>query len=111
MQEEKNKMDSRGGGGYKMNFVAKRFQTTAGSKITYNVPVNGQKFLIKNLTDGDVYVSLKETENKEECLLIPADTAQIVQVYDGPLIFETNVVTVIPEATSEKGVEVQCLKW
>ena len=48
-----------------MNFVAKRFQTTAGSKITYNVPVNGQKFLIKNLTDGDVYVSLKETENKE----------------------------------------------
>ena len=94
-----------------MNFVAKRFQTTAGSKITYNVPVNGQKFLIKNLTDGDVYVSLKETENKEECLLIPADTAQIVQVYEGPLIFETNVVTVIPEATSEKGVEVQCLKW
>ena len=94
-----------------MDFIAKRFSTAEGNPITYKVPVSGTKFLVKNLTDGDIYVSLKETTNKEDCLLVPANTAQIIQVYDGPLIFETNVLTIIPEATSEKGVEVQCLKW
>ena len=45
-------------------------------------------------------------------MLIPANTAQCVILRD-KMYFDKdgNLVQIIPTATSEKGVEVQCLKW
>lgn len=94
-----------------MDLIFKRSPTSANTALVLEFPVVGTRFLVKNLTDNDIYVALKETDNKGDCLLIPADTAQVVQVLEGPYVFGTNVVTIIPEETSEKGVEVQCLKW
>ena len=65
----------------------------------------------KNFTDGDVYVALKEGATKEESALIPAQTAQSVVRNKGGYYAGSNLVQIIPTATSEKGVEVQCLKW
>lgn len=72
----------------------------------------GRAYLVKNFTDGDVYVGLKDGATKEESMLIPANTAQCVILRD-KLYFDKDgkIVQIIPTVTSEKGVEVQCLKW
>lgn len=94
-----------------MDFIFKRSATVEGTPIHFNMPVKGIRFLVKNLTEGDIYVALKKTENKEECLLLPANTAQVVLANEHLYVFGTDVVTVIPDSTSEKGVEIQCLMW
>ena len=88
-----------------------RQPTTAGTPMKYEFDVSGIKWLIKNFTDGDIYVAMGETTDKTDCLLIPAETSQVVTPYDGVYIHGSNIITIIPDATSEKGVEVQCLKW
>ena len=103
-----------------MDIIFKRSPTTANTALVLEFPVKGTKFLVKNLTDGNVYVALKKLNDieadssesvKGECVLIPENTAQLVVCRELPYVEGTNIVTVIPEATSEKGVEVQCLKW
>lgn len=71
----------------------------------------GKEYLVKNFTDGDVYVALKEGATKEESALIPAQTAQTIVRNKSDYYAGSNIVQIIPTATSEKGVEVQCLKW
>lgn len=64
-------------------------------------------YLIKNFTDGDIYAGFV-SGNKEKMSLIPAETAQ---VFSGGAMIEGNILYVIPDETSDKGVEVQCLRW
>ena len=89
-----------------------RASTTAGTEIQFdliemnlNHMVSGS-YLIKNFTDGDIYVGFV-SGNKEKMSLIPSETAQ---VFSGSMI-EGNILYVIPAETSNKGVEVQCLRW
>lgn len=70
-------------------------------------PVKGTRYLVKNMTQGDVCVAMKDTEDKDMCVLIPENTAQVIEQKLEP----SEIVTIIPEETSEKGVEVQCLRW
>lgn len=85
-------------------------QPTASATLIFEFEVAASEFLIKNLTDGEIYASLERDATKEQSVLIPAQTAQVLQygTYGGG---KSDLVQIIPTATSEKGVEVQCLKW
>ena len=88
-----------------------RQPTVAGETMKLEFDVSGIKYLVKNFTAGDIYVAMGETSDKEDCILIPAETSQVVTPYDGVYIHGSNIITIIPEETSERGVEVQCLRW
>lgn len=85
-------------------------QPTAEETLIFEFEVSSSEFLVKNFTDGDIYASLERDATKEQSVLIPAQTAQRLQYgsYGGG---KSNLVQIIPTATNEKGVEVQCLKW
>lgn len=85
-------------------------QPTSEATLIFEFDTASSEFLVKNFTDGDVYASLEKDATKEQSVLIPAQTAQVLQygTYGGG---KSNIVQIIPTATSEKGVEVQCLKW
>lgn len=88
-----------------------RQPTMAETPMKIEFDMTGIKYLVKNFTDDDIYVAIGDAASKEDCLLIPAETSQVLVSYDGTYISGSNIVTIIPTATSEKGVEVQCLKW
>ena len=87
-----------------------RAATTSEQALVLEFAHEGKEYLVKNFTDGDVYVALKEGVTKEESALIPAQTAQTV-IRNKNYYAGSNIVQIIPTATSDKGVEVQCLKW
>lgn len=89
------------------NMIFTRKPTTAGTKIKMEFPVEGKRFLVKNLTEGDIYAAMKDTEDKDLCVLIPENTAQVIE----SKLAQSKVITIIPEETSQRGVEVQCLRW
>lgn len=88
-----------------------RAATTSEQALVLEFAHEGKEFLVKNFTDGDVYVALKEGATKEESALIPPQTAQTIVRNKSDYYAGSNIVQIIPTATSEKGVEVQCLKW
>lgn len=85
-------------------------QPTAEETLIFEFETASSEFMVKNFTDGDIYASLENGATKEQSVLIPAQTAQVLQygTYGGG---KSNIVQIIPTATSEKGVEAQCLKW
>ena len=67
---------------------------------------------MKNFTDGDIYAALKEGATKEESILIPAGCAQIVLENEFDMFStRTNKIQIIAESASDKGVEVQCIRY
>lgn len=90
-----------------------RKPVAANTPTTFNFDVSGIRFLVKNFTDGDIFVALKSGAMKEESVLIPANCAQILEarlVISGS-VDTTKIVQVIADTSSQKGVEVQCLIW
>ena len=85
-------------------------QPTAEETLIFEFETASSEFMVKNFTDGDIYASLENGATKEESALIPAQTAQTV-IRNKNYYAGSNLVQIIPTATSEKGVEVQCLKW
>lgn len=94
-----------------MALIFQRIATTADTPITLEFEKYGIRYLVKNMSGGDIYVALGEETDASKCILIPDDTAQLVMEYDRDYTIHTNTVTIIPTATSETGVEVQCLRW
>lgn len=89
-----------------------RNPTTADGTVTYNFDVAGYRFLIKNFTDGDIYAALKTGATKAESALIPSGCAQILVANDFDKYAErTDTVQVIADTASDKGVEVQCIRY
>lgn len=93
-----------------MNII--RNPTTAQGTIIFEFDTTGYEFLVKNFTDGDVYASPREGATKENSVLIPAGCAQVLLIN----IHTSNdsgssVVQIIADAASEKGVEVQCIRY
>lgn len=93
----------------KLNLL--RSPTQADTKLAFDFAVAGSEFLVKNFTDGDILVSFDE--NEENPILIPAECSQVCITGQNGTWNPNPVQTVyvLPDATSEKGVEVQCLKW
>lgn len=83
-----------------------RKPTEANLKLDFQFDNPGLEFLVKNFTDGDIYVGVEAI--KERMILILAETAQVVVCMTTQ---GCDTLYVIPTAVSEKGVEVQCLRW
>lgn len=96
-----------------MKCIFKRQATTANTPINLEFDVVGIEYLVKNFTQGDIYVALEKTTNKDDCLLIPSECAQVIAARLDTNYLQTlkGIMTIIPDETDKRGVEVQCLKW
>ena len=85
-------------------------QPTAEETLIFEFETASSNFWLRILRMVIFTQSLERDATKEQSVLIPAQTAQVLQYgsYGGG---KSNIVQIIPTATSEKGVEVQCLKW
>lgn len=89
-----------------------RQPTVANTKQIYQFDIEGFKFLVKNLTDDDILVAFDENSTEDEMILVPSECAQVIMVHENiELKNGSKTVAILPKATSEKGVEVQCLLW
>lgn len=88
-----------------MNVLRK--PTTADTELEFPLTLRGLRYLVKNFTEDDIYIGFVAGEDKTTRALVPAETAQI---FEGQMI-AGSIMYVLPAATSEKGVEVQCLRW
>lgn len=89
-----------------------RQPTVANTKQIYQFDIEGFRFLVKNLTDDDIFVSFDENATEDEMILIPSERAQIVMIHENVSLENgSKTVVILPKATSKKGVEVQCLLW
>jgi hypothetical protein len=86
--------------------------TVANTPVILHFDVMGLQYLVKNNTDDYIHVALKSDATVDECISIPPECAQvilaskIVSADDG-----SNEVYIIPEGTSQREVEVQCILW
>lgn len=90
-----------------MKFI--RQPTVAAVKMIYEF-TDGVRFLVSNFTDGDIYVSDQKDATKENSIIIPAQCARIILINE----YNTHTISniqIIPDTTSPKGVEVQCIRW
>ena len=91
-----------------------RKPTVTNTQLDFDFSVIGVKYLVKNFTDGDIYVSFDNPLVKAESILIPSESSQVIVCkelsIDG-VNYGSNKVTVMPDFSSTKGVEVQCILW
>lgn len=88
-------------------------RVTLTSNVQSNVKfdVKGFKFLVKNFTSGDIYVSLDDDlVNKDIAIKIPSNTAQECLIHElTALKYSTDTVRILGDNAGE--VEVQCVLW
>ena len=55
-------------------------QTLDGSSTEFEFSVKGRKFLVKNLSNADIYVNFEDitNDNEDTSILIPSQVAQVV---------------------------------
>ena len=87
------------------------FQTVAGTELAAVFDRFGNRFVVKNFTDGDIYVAFSSPVAMEKSIRIRPGNYQIVMVGEK---FDyqktaTDRIYILPEANSERGVEVQLL--
>ena len=83
---------------------------TANTQKNFKFDVKGYKFIVKNFTEDDIYVSLDSDVNKSEAIKIPAGVAQECYIHEvWNLKYATDTVRVLALADGE--VEVQCTLW
>lgn len=91
-----------------------RQPTVANVKNVYEFGVQCDRFLAINLTEDDIFVGFRDNTQKEGMLIVPAGCSRVCTVKVQNNWFKenaTDTVYIIPTATSQKGVEVQCLRW
>lgn len=91
-----------------MILKVQRKPTEAGVELQFNYDNPGLEFLVKNFSNGDIYVGFEPGGGKSSMPLIPSETAQIIS---SMTVQGCSTVYVVPDETSDKGVEVQCLRW
>lgn len=89
----------------RMNPIRKA--TTAGSTVTYEFDLLVSRFLVKNLSGGDVTVRIDE--DGAESWLIPDEAWQIIPGADKRPYRQKLYVTA--EITSDRGVEVEAVDY
>lgn len=90
-----------------------RLGTVAGTECKAVFERLGNKFIVKNFTEGDIYVSFTTPVNKNESVLIRPDTYQNVMIGERFDYEKTvaNTLYILPEvdAAKENGVEIQLI--
>lgn len=90
-----------------------RKATVKEQMVTFDIDVKAQEFTVKNFTPGDIYVSDVAPVVKDKAILIPAKSGQDITMGKTNTSGETavNKLYVLPDQTSEVGVEVQATRW
>ena len=84
----------------------------ANTPVTLHFDVAGIQYLITNHTDDYVYAALKEGAAIDECVAIPPGCMKVLLVSKiTGLDDRSSTVYIIPEGTSQREVEVQCILW
>lgn len=98
-------------GNRKAKLAVKRIGTEAGKEVEIEFTRFGNKFLVKNFTEGDIYVSFESPVNKAESVLIRPDTYQNVMIGERFDYEKTasHTIYILPEESSEDGIEVQLI--
>lgn len=91
--------------------AVKRISTAAGKEVSVGFTRIGNKFLVKNFSEGDIYVAFSTPVDRDASILIRPDTYQNVMIgerfdYDKTAV---HTIYILPEADSENGVEVQLI--
>lgn len=80
-------------------YVARK-KTVAGQQIVLKFEKKGNKFIVKNFTEGDIYVGI---DGKKE------NAVRIASLFFQVITTDTDTIYIDPDTTSEKGIEVQML--
>jgi len=96
-----------------MNINMLRKDVAVGTATEFSFPIACCDFLLKNMTDGDIYVSFGEVpDSTDEMLLIPSGSWQRHLCKDIMGNYAScKSVFVIGTDSAGKGVEVECLRW
>lgn len=97
----------------KVNLSIQRVGTTAGVEVTVKFERLGNKFIVKNFTQANIYAGFSTPVSKDTSVLIRPDTFQTVMIGERFDYEKTaaNTLYILPEADSsqEEGVEVQLI--
>lgn len=89
-----------------------RIATVANTANAIDFEVKGYEFLVTNLTDSNIYVSLGSKYNADNSVIVPPETARVVTANKMHSLQDlTNTVSIMPLETSDEGVEVQCILY
>lgn len=89
-----------------------RLSTTAGENAGVEFERPGLQFLVTNTTGDNIYVCMDKEYNKDNAVLVPNETSRVVTAYAGSNNnIYTDILTIAAIATSDEGVEVQCILW
>ena len=94
------------------NLQVQRMATVANTVNTIDFDIKGYEFLVTNLTDSNIYVSLGSTYNADNSVIVPPETSRVVTANKIHSLQDlTDTVSIMPLETSDEGVEVQCILW
>lgn len=94
------------------NLQVGRIATVANTANVIDFEVKGYEFLVTNLTDSNIYVSLGSTYNADNSVIVPPETSRVVTANKMHSLQDlTNTVSIMPSETSDEGVEVQCILY
>ena len=93
--------------------IIERQTTTASVENEFIFQVKAQDFTVKNFTEGNIFVSDVTPVIKEKAIMIPPQAGQDITMGKTNTANATAVDTlyVLPEATSQIGVEIQAIRW
>ena len=94
------------------NLQVGRIATVANTANAIDFEVKGYEFLVTNLTDSNIYVTLGSKYNADNRVIVPPETSRVVTANKMHSLQDlTNTVSIMPLETSDEGVEVQCILW
>lgn len=89
-----------------------RIATVANTANAIDFEVKGYEFLVTNLTDSNIYVTLGSKYNADNSVIVPPETSRVVTANKMHSLQDlTNTVSIMPLETSDEGVEVQCILY
>lgn len=94
------------------NLQVGRIATVANTANAIDFEVKGYEFLVTNLTDSNIYVTLGSKYNADNSVIVPPETSRVVTANKMHSLQDlTDTVSIMPLETSDEGVEVQCILY
>lgn len=96
-----------------MELKVKTVSPQAGQKIEVDIQTECRQIIVKNFSEGDIWVSLTANATKVDGMVrIPSYCAQVISCFDaGDYNWATEKIYVYADTASENTVEVQAVGW